>query len=370
MVSLHRLPRIELGRGVVAQTGPVLRELGHRKVLLATSRGMPGRPALDELQTSLRRAEIETVLFAGTPAEPGEDELAEATELARRESVQAVVGFGGGSALDLAKLAAVLAIDLRPIGELYGIRNVGRKGLPTVMLPTTAGSGSEVSQDAVLTDRKAGTKRGVKDPMLVPDLALVDPAATDTCPPAVTAASGLDSLCHAIEAWTNRRANPICDLYAERSIRLIRQHLVAAVQDGAPEARDGMAEASLLAGLAFSPVGTAAVHACGYPLSGIWGLPHGVANSLMLPPVVAFNRPAAADKVARLQSIFDTDDLPAALRRLAQQAGVPTRLRDAGVERNSIPRMAAIAADDQRHLAANPRPMDAGDLERVFIEAW
>lgn len=370
MLSLHRLPRIELGRGVLRQAGPILRELGHRRILLVTTCGMPARPAAVELLDNLADAGLEVSLFDRTPAEPGETVLAEAVALARRQPVDAVVGFGGGSALDLAKLAAVLAVDPRGVEELYGIGRVGRRGLPTLMIPTTAGSGSEVSQDAVLTDRDAGTKRGVKDPNLVPDVALVDPATTDSCSAAVTAASGLDALCHAIEAWTNRRANPLCDLYAERAIRLVRRHLEAAVEGASTAARDGMAEASLLAGLAFSPVGTGAVHACGYPLSGMWGLAHGLANSLMLPSIVAFNQPATEQKVERLREIFETDDLPEALRQLARRAGAPTRLRDAGVERDSIHRMAAIAALDRRHLAANPRSMDAGDLERVFTETW
>lgn len=369
-MSLHRLPSIDFGRGALERVGATVRGLGHEKVLVVTTRGMAGRPADAALRRSLREAEVEAEFFAGVPAEPGEAELAEAVAVARSRPVDAVIGFGGGSALDLAKLVAVLAVDEREIDELYGIGRVGRSGLPTVMVATTAGSGSEVSQDAVLTDRRAGTKRGVKDPALVPVAAVVDPAATDTCPLEVTAASGLDALCHAVEAWTGKRSNPLCDLYAERSVRLIRRHLVAAVEGGSAAARDGMAEASLLAGLAFSPVGTAAVHACGYPLSGIWGLPHGVANALMLPAVLEFNRSTIEDELARLAEIFETEDVPEALRRLAHRAGAPTRLRDAGVERESIPRMAALAAVDQRHLAANPRPMDVRDLAAVFEAAW
>lgn len=372
-MRLHPTPKIVMGRGLLERAGEEIAALGHRRVFLVTTLGMPGRPAEAALRASLANAGIGVTVFAGTPAEPGETELDTAVDLARPSnggSYDAVVGLGGGSALDLAKLVAVRLVDARPIGELYGIANVGRRGLPTVMIPTTSGSGSEVSQDAVLTDRRAGTKRGVKDPHLVPDLALVDPAATDTCPPAVTAASGLDTLCHALEAFTGRRANPICDLYAERSIQLVWRHLVTAVTEGTETSRDGMAEASLLAGLAFSPVGTAAVHAVGYPLSGMWGLSHGAANGLMLPAVMAFNRSAVAAKYTRLEEIFETDDLPAALVRLNERTGIPTRLRDAGIPRDSIPKMAALAAGDRRHLDANPRPMDVQDLESVFESAW
>jgi alcohol dehydrogenase class IV len=373
VIRLHRIPSIDFGRGAIERVGSRVRgarERDIRRALLVTTRGMPGRPADAALRASLGAAGVEVVVYDGTPAEPGEAELAEVLTLARERPVDAVVGFGGGSAFDLAKLAAVLAADGRPIGELYGIGRVGRRGLPTVMVPTTAGSGSEVSQDAVLTDRAAGTKRGVKDPALVPDAAVVDPAATDTCPPEVTAASGLDALCHAVEAWTGKRSNPVCDLYAERAVRLIRRHLAAAVTGGSPAARDGMAEAALLSGLAFSPVGTGAVHACGYPLSGVWGVSHGLANSLVLPAVLDFNGPSIGPELARLEEIFETDDVPEALRELARGAGAPTRLRDVGVERTSIPRMATIAAGDERHLAANRRPMDTRDLESVFSAAW
>jgi alcohol dehydrogenase len=202
----------------------------------------------------------------------------------------------------------------------------------------------------------------------VPSCALVDPAASAGCPPEVTAASGLDALCHAIEALTGRLANPVTDLYALEAIRLIHRHLPAAMAGESGEARAGMALGALLAGLAFSPVGTAAVHACGYPLSGMWRLSHGLANALMLPAVTAFNESASA-AYGQLRPLFG-EDVAAGLSAFIAGLGVPTRLRDAGVARDSLRRMAEIAAKDERHLAANPRPVTAADLERLFEQAW
>jgi alcohol dehydrogenase len=295
-------------------------------------------------------------------------------DAARAEAVAAraegVLGLGGGSALDLAKLTAMLLVNGGAVASYFGVGRVPRRGLPTLMLPTTAGSGSEVSQDAVLTDRAAGTKRAVKDPHLVPDCAVIDPDATLSCPPALTAASGLDALCHAIEAFTGRRSHPLTDLYALEAARLLAGSLPRVVERGDDvSARETMARGALLAGHAFSSVGTGAVHACGYPLSAICGLPHGIANAVMLPAVSAFNA-ETSDRYERLAAALSTASLPDALRDLVAACGVATRLRDHGVARETLPRLAAIAAQDERHLSANPRPMSEPDLATVFERSW
>ena len=292
MIELRQPASILLGCGSTVRAGEAVRRLGGRRAFVVTTPGMAGRPVFSLLGDSLEGEGVAMAVWSRTPAEPGVVDLEEAVAAARTADPEVVVGLGGGSALDLAKLTAMLLVNGGEAGAYYGTGRVPSAGLPTVMLPTTAGSGSEVSQDAVLTDRKAGTKRGIKDLKLVPACAIVDPDSTCTCPPALTAASGLDALCHAVEALANPRADGVSDLYALEAVRLIVAHLPAAVDAGEDRAaREGMARGAMLAGLAFSPVGTGGVHACGYPLSGLWGLSHGLANGIMLPHVVAFNAP-------------------------------------------------------------------------------
>jgi alcohol dehydrogenase class IV len=186
----------------------------------------------------------------------------------------------------------------------------------------------------------------------------------------LTAASGLDALTHAVEALTAARSGPLSDVYALRSIGLIIEHLPVAVWDGGnASAREGMALGATLAGMAFNATGTAAVHACGYPLSGRFGLAHGVANALMLPTVVAFNQ-RLCSKYELLKTALGTADVPEGLRALVESVGLPTRLRDAGVSWDALPELVAIAATDRRHLDANPRPLSVDDLQRLFEEAW
>jgi alcohol dehydrogenase class IV len=238
------------------------------------------------------------------------------------------------------------------------------------MVPTTAGSGSEVSQEAVVTDLSAGTKFAVKDPKLVPTCAIVDPMATATCPSNLTAICGMDALTHALEAFTARDANAITDMYALKAVALLLQDLPQAVASGNnSDARLSAALGALLAGQAFNITGTAAVHACGYPLSGLYGIPHGAANALMLPHVIAFNAETCA-KYEQLYPVFGTPTIGATLGEIVQRIGLPTRLRDVGVERKSIHRLATIAAKDERHLSANPRAMTIAELESIFEKAW
>lgn len=369
MTTLHLPAVIRFGAGMLAAAGEEVRRLGAEDALLLTSVQMPERPAFRTLLHSLEAARVRVRVHARIPAEPGEADL-EVARAAAGATPRVIVGLGGGSVLDVAKLVALLATNGGRVDQYYGVHRVPRPGLPTVLLPTTAGSGSEVSQDAVLTDRREGTKRAVKDPKLVAACALVDPEATWTCPPDVTASSGLDALTHAIEALTGTRAGPLSDVPALKAIALLAEHLPRAVRDGGDgPAREALALGATLAGMAFNATGTAAVHACGYPLSGRFGLAHGTANALMLPHVVAFNQPVSP-KHRLLEAALHTSDVPEALRRLVARTGLPTRLRDAGVDREALPELAALAATDRRHLDVNPRPVGLADLRELYEQAW
>jgi alcohol dehydrogenase class IV len=351
----------------------VEQELAHlrpRRALLVTTPRMTARPPFAAVADAARAANVELSVWIHVPAEPSPADLEASLGFAREVEPDLVAALGGGSAIDVAKLTALLLINPPPLDRYLGVGNVPRPGVPTLLMPTTAGSGSEVSQDAVLTDRDVGTKMAVKDPNIVATVAVVDPAATISCPPELTATCGLDALTHALEAYTARASNPVSDLFARAAVELLWRHLPRAFEDGTDlEARSGASLGALLAGMAFTTTGTAAVHACGYPLSGLYGLAHGAANALVLPAVVAFNQ-EACPKYEALRRALDVDDLPEALRAFVAGLGLRTRLRDAGVQREAIARLTEIASADARHLEANPRPIGRPELERIFTEIW
>jgi alcohol dehydrogenase len=370
MIVLRTPPVIRVGEGALSHVGADVRSLGAETAFVVTTPGMRARDALLLVEASLREARVAATVWARAPAEPGFADLDAALHAAEGVDPDVVVGLGGGSAMDLAKLVALLLAHPGPVDRYLGTGLVPGPCRPTVLVPTTAGSGSEVSPDAVLTDRAAGTKVAVEDAALVSSVACVDPVASSTCPAALTATCGLDALTQAVEAFTGLRANAVTDLYALEAIRLIRTWLPVAVDDGANlEARLHMALGSLLAGLAFGTTGTAGVHACGYPVSGLFGVPHGAANAILLPAVCSFNAETCS-KYERIEEAFETHDLPAALEELVRRVGLPTRLHQAGVPREELPRLAAIAAADERHLSVNPRRLAEDDLERLFEEVW
>ncbi|PGH72155.1 hypothetical protein CN894_11760 [Bacillus thuringiensis] len=370
MTVLYTPPIIHFGAGVLRDSGVLISKLGGQKVYLVTTPGMQNRPFFNSFKSSLYEAGLNVTCWAGVPAEPGLADLESALAEAVVVNPDVIVGFGGGSAMDVAKLVGMLLRNDWPVSNYYGTNRVLKPSLPVVMVPTTAGSGSEVSQDAVMTDRQLGTKVAVKDPKLVPTMAIVDPVTTTTCSPMLTAISGIDALTHAFEAYTAQRANQLTDMYAAKSINLLWNFLPQAfIRPNDMDARLQVAMGALIAGMAFSSTGTAAVHACGYPLSGRYNIPHGKANALMLPHVVAFNEKSCA-KYSELRALLGEDDLPAALTHFIKGIGLPIRLREVEIERSSISSLAALAATDERHLSANPCPMSESDLVSLYNLAW
>jgi alcohol dehydrogenase class IV len=300
---------------------------------------------------------------------------------ARSAQVDGVLGIGGGSAIDVAKLAAALYDGGQSAHEVFGIGLLRRRALPLVCLPTTAGTGAEVSPNAILLDEADELKKGVVSPHLVPDAAYVDPALTVSVPPAVTAATGLDALTHCIEAYANKHSHPIVDTWALQGIRLISGHLVRAVRDGSDmEARSALALGSLFGGLCLGPVNTAAVHALAYPLGGKYHIAHGVANSLLLPHVLRFNLPAAPQRYAEIAAALGVPhhENPSIMAeqgldflvRLSTDCGVAQRLSALGIDRGEIPGLAASAMKVTRLLVNNLRPLTEADAASIYDEAW
>jgi alcohol dehydrogenase class IV len=292
-----------------------------------------------------------------------------------------IVGFGGGSPLDVAKLVAALLDGAQQVREVFGIGLLKGRSTHLVCIPTTAGTGADVSPNAILLDEAERLKKGVVSPHLVPDLAICDPELTATMPPAVTAATGIDALVHCMEAYANKFAHPAVDLYALEGVRRIGRAIERAVQNGADrEARADVMLGALYGGLCLGPVNTAGVHALSYPLGGEYRVPHGVANSLLMPHVFRFNLPAMPERYADIAQALGV--APAAtplataeaglarLAELSRACGIPQRLRDVKIPQTDLPRLAGEAMKVQRLLRNNPREITAADALAIYQQAF
>lgn len=303
--------------------------------------------------------------------------------LARAQELQpdVIVGLGGGSPLDAAKLVAALCNSSQTFSEALGIGNLKGRTLPLVCLPTTAGTGSEVSPNAVFLDESDAMKKAVISPFLVPDATFIDPSLMLTVPPAVTAATGLDALTHCIEAYANNFSNPLVDTWALDGIRLIAGVLGTAVRE--PDnlkARTQVALGSLYGGLGLGPVNTAAVHALSYPLGGRFHIPHGHANAILLPHVMRFNLPAAPERYATIalalgaerQGDHEATALAGigALWRLISETCLEMRLSELRIPESEIPSLAAAGLSVTRLMKNNPRPMTHQDAEEIYRSAF
>ncbi len=369
--------------GSAARLGELCRERGAQRVLIVTDPGITRLNMLDGVLPGFAAAGVGVEVFDQVLADPPESIVLEAADQARRMAAQLVIGFGGGSSMDVAKLVALLAHPLATQGlkDVFGVGNARGPRLPLIQVPTTAGTGSEVTPIAIVTTGET-TKMGVVSPHLLPDLAVLDADLTLGLPPAVTAATGIDAMVHAIEAYTSKlKKNPLSDLLAREALRLLALNLDEAVHNGRNrEARQAMLLGACLAGQAFANAPVAAVHALAYPLGGYFHIPHGLSNALVLPEVIRFNAPHAGALYAelsplllgeRLRSDADrTEQFIAELADLSPRSGLPSRLRDAGVPEDSLPRLAADAMLQQRLLVNNPREVSESDALAIYRAAF
>lgn len=288
-----------------------------------------------------------------------------------------IVGCGGGSVLDLAKILAAMIGNPQSIDEVTGINLLKQRSVRLVCMPTTSGTGSEVSPNSILLDEESLEKRGIISPFLVPDASFIDPELTLKLPPKITAETGIDALSHCMEAFTNKFSHPLIDHYAIKGVELISQHIVSAFEDGSNlEARAALSMGSLLGGMCLGPVNTAAVHALSYPLGGKYHIPHGLANAVLLAEVFKYNMSADLPKHARMAIALGAkpgkDDQETALRGLDQlkylcsACGIPENLGALGILESDIPEMAALAMKVTRLLKNNPRPLNYEDAIQIY----
>jgi alcohol dehydrogenase len=318
--------------------------------------------------------------YSDVVADPPEAVVEAAAGFARQQGSELVIGLGGGSSMDVAKLVAVLAGSAQPLAEMYGIGKVTGKRLPLIQIPTTAGTGSEVTNIAIVTTGET-TKMGVVSPQLYADLALLDASLTLGLPPVVTAATGIDAMVHAIEAYTSRhKKNPLSDMLARQALSLLSTNLVKACENGHDlDARQAMLLGACLAGQAFSNAPVAAVHALAYPIGGIFHVAHGLSNSLVLPHVLRFNLPEATGHYAELAGIVvphasgseeaRAQALIVAMQQIAKITGVETTLQQVGITERDLDRLADEAMLQTRLLGNNPRELTRADARAIYAAA-
>jgi alcohol dehydrogenase class IV len=390
--------QLNFGTAAVQQLGELATRDGYRRVLIVTDPPLVSAGVLDQVRSPLIASGITVEIFHEGEPEPSFSVVDGAVELAREFKPDAVLGLGGGSNMDLAKMVSVLLAHGGEPRSYVGDNQVPGPVTPVICVPTTAGTGSEISASCVLTDDQQHLKVGVLSNFMRPRLAVVDPLLTITCPRKVTADSGIDALTHAIEAYTavdNERfdlppgettiyqgRNPMGDMLAERAISLVRQHLVRAVEEPQDiEARTGMALAATLAGMAFSNVGVALVHALEYPLGGAMHCSHGEGNGLLLPYVMRFNLRGREREFARVAMLLGRDvehldhaaaaeEAILAVEDLKRAIGIPTRLRDIGVRDDQLTSFADKALSIKRILRVNPRMPTREDLLDILRAAY
>ena len=351
-----------------------------KRALLVTDPGFLKTGLVDGPVASLRAAGIDVGIYSNVVADPPEQIVLEAVAAARQHGTDIVIGLGGGSSMDVAKLIAVLAGGGQEIGAIYGIGNVQGSRLPLVQIPTTAGTGSEVTNIAIVTTG-ATTKMGVVAPQLYADMALLDAELTLGLPPLVTAATGIDAMVHAIEAYTSRhKKNPLSDILARKALGLLSANLIPACENGYNlAARQAMLLGAMLAGQAFSNAPVAAVHALAYPIGGTFHVPHGLSNSLVLPHVLRFNLPAAAGLYAELAEIVvpeasgsleaRAEALVVAMQQIATLTGIERTLQQVGIKETDLDQLADDAMLQTRLLGNNPRTVTRDDARAIYAAA-
>ncbi|HEX8960603.1 MAG TPA: alcohol dehydrogenase-like regulatory protein ErcA [Geobacteraceae bacterium] len=360
--------------------GRYARNYGARKVLVVSDPGVVAAGWTNDVLACLREEGLECSLFSSVTSNPKANEVAAGADIYRREGCNAIVAVGGGSPIDCAKGIGIVSSNKGDIADFEGVDKVEFPTPPLICIPTTAGSAADVSQFAIITDAHRHVKFAIISKMIVPDVALIDPVTTTSMSAELTACTGMDAFCHAIEAYASTAHSPITDVHALQAIRLITANLLPAMKKPDNiELRGEMMLASLEAGLAFSNASLGAVHAMAHALGGLLDAPHGECNAILLPYVVEFNFPAIPDRYREIGKAMGLDvgsmaptevisALVAALGRLREDLGLTYTLSQVGVAKDVIPELAEIAIHDPC-IFTNPRQPQRRDIEEIYEKA-
>lgn len=384
-LSFETTRRVYCEPGASTKLGALMAELGASRVVVVTDPGVMKLGLPQAGLDSLKAAGIAVTIYDRTEADPPEKLVHEAVQVAKDFKADGVIGFGGGSSMDIAKLVAFLPVATQQLSEIYGVGNARGKRLPLIQVPTTAGTGSEVTGIAIITTGES-EKKGVVSPLLLPDIALLDADLTLGLPRHVTAATGVDAMVHAIEAYTSKhKKNAMSDALGREALRLLSKNIrTVCSTEGAKDraARSEMLLGAMLAGMAFANAPVAAVHALAYPVGGHFHVPHGLSNALMLPHVLRFNLEVetAAAQYAELAPIllsgksFSTPSagagaLLAELEAIIEDVKLEKQLRQVGISHNHLPMLAKDAMNQQRLLVNNPREVSYDDALKIYEQA-
>ena len=375
--SIQSPTQIFFGRGELERIPDILGQerLREGAILLLTDRGVSASGIPQGVALKIEAKSMPVVRVDSVPQEPYSDEVDSLAQDLRNKKIGCIVGIGGGSVMDTAKILSILLSYPEQTTETLLEKGVPGKGLPTLLVPTTAGTGSEATPVAIVAVKKKRLKIGVVSPFLISRYVVLDPMATLGLPPALTASTGIDALCHLLECYTSKKANPYSDLLALEGIRLIFSSLKTAFDNGQDiEARSNMLLASFYGGLCIASSSTTGVHALSYPLGGMYRIPHGVANAMLLAPIMEFNQDAIPEKMERAAKAAGIDGegrdlVPAFIRSLGdlvRYVGIPPRLSAFGIEKKDIPELTSRAMEVTRLLSNNPKPISREEAAAIY----
>tara|TARA_R110002020_G_scaffold66995_4_gene175914 strand:+ start:331 stop:1503 length:1173 start_codon:yes stop_codon:yes gene_type:complete len=380
--SFKSAGKLITGHGAAQQLQSYVQSLGMKCPLLVTDSGVVASGTLEIITEQLMALNVTYEVFDQVTPEPEVEIVEICTRAFIAGQHDSVIAIGGGSAMDIAKCVAVYARYEGALEGVFGENKIARREVPLIAMPTTAGTGSEVTNIAILSDKAQQMKKGIVSDCLLPDIAIVAPELTLSCPRSVTAASGVDALVHAVEAYLSNFATPITDALAVKAMNLIVHALPKAFANpNHLQAREDMATGSLLAGLAFGNAGVGAVHALAYPLGGRYHLAHGVTNALLLPFVMEWNKLACVERFRGIAVAFDepvtdlSDDAVAdlvikRLHKLCADVEIPSGLSSFDIPESAIPALAAEAINVERLLRNNPRVLTQADIEAIYHAAY
>lgn len=374
--------KLMMGIGVLKELPDIIKKLNKSNPLVITDPGIVKAGIYGNVENVLKNENIKINCFSKVEPDPRIEIVYDCLKAAKAGSFDILIGVGGGSSLDITKVVSILLKNGDDVSNYIGIDRIPEKGIDTILIPTTSGSGSEATPIAVLSDKKEHLKKGIVSDKLYATVALVDPELVRSLPANITAYTGIDTLTHSIESYTNKYSQPFVDTFALESIRLIGENLRNAVRNGKDiTARYNMSLASLYGGMCLGAVNTAGVHALAYPLGGTFNVPHGIANSLLLPYVMNFNLKANLEKYSKIatalgENITGLSLIEAAKKsieavvKLSKDIGIVSKIRDLKIPKNAIDDMAAAAIKVTRLLANNPREITEEDAKEIYKNAY
>ena len=378
-ISINFPRKLVFGNNCLEEFLEEIRSSSFKRVFIVADQNVES--TINEIRSILNKVGVENKLDTSITKEPNLEDFNNVLSLAADFNADCVIGLGGGSVLDVAKLVAALHDNPQNIVDVFGIGKLKKRNTSLICLPTTSGTGSEVSPNAILLDENDNMKKGVISPYLMPDMTYVDPMLTITVPPSVTAATGIDALTHCIEAYANKNAHPIIDQYAIKGIELITRDIVKAVKEGDDiYARESVSLGSMYGGICLGPVNTAAVHALSYPLGGEYHIAHGISNSVLLPYVMKFNAqevPKPYAEIARaVGASAGKDDYETAMNgisyieKLCEDCSIPKSISEFNIPKEAIDKLADSAIGVTRLLKNNLREVSRIDAINIYREAY